>query len=346
MKNTFVFLCTVLCALAGSAQLLNSSFESNSAWPSSIGQYDVVSGWSNAGSESADPDYFHLLGTTACDLPETPVAFVQPRTGEAIMGFVACGTKFTEQREYISTSFQNPLVVGKKYKVGFYLTNGIKTSVSTAGLAVDNIGLFFSTSPAVQDGTSPIFATPQLSISQVFYSRDWVKCEFEFTVDQPYKYLTLGLFGGDADKNITVEEGDNASFAYYFVDDFFMIPEGEPDRPVLDPAGKLPPSLVVNNDASRVPAFQIPNSFTPDGDGVNDVFIPVPATIQTWKFSIFNRWGELVFSTNNPQEGWTGHYQSGPAEGGTYVWEVAYTTVSEADLPIQKSEKGLVTLIR
>lgn len=59
--------------------------------------------------------------------------------------------------------------------------------------------------------------------------------------------------------------------------------------------------------------FYCPNAFTPNADGLNERFIPVisghdPAY---YKFEIFNRWGEKVFVTNNPDEGWLGDYYGG-----------------------------------
>ena len=52
----------------------------------------------------------------------------------------------------------------------------------------------------------------------------------------------------------------------------------------------------------------VPNAFTPDNDGVNDAFHPLGSgyNAETYSFMVFNRWGELVFVTDNAEEPWIG----------------------------------------
>ncbi len=64
----------------------------------------------------------------------------------------------------------------------------------------------------------------------------------------------------------------------------------------------------------------LPNTFTPDGDGVNDVFKPAMYGIQQLEMSIFNRWGEEIFNRSGIETGWDGKTSSGKvAEDGIYV---------------------------
>ena len=66
--------------------------------------------------------------------------------------------------------------------------------------------------------------------------------------------------------------------------------------------------------------FYVPNSFTPNGDGQNDSFIPVLTAgydrSQGYEFNIFNRWGELVFSSVSPGEGWDGTFNNQMVQNG------------------------------
>lgn len=65
----------------------------------------------------------------------------------------------------------------------------------------------------------------------------------------------------------------------------------------------------------------IPNAFTPNGDGRNDVFRLTGIRFQELQeFRVFNRWGEQVFSTINPEAGWDGTFNGKPAEIGTYTY--------------------------
>ena len=66
----------------------------------------------------------------------------------------------------------------------------------------------------------------------------------------------------------------------------------------------------------------MPNAFTPNGDGKNDVFrIPSGALIDLEEFSIFNRWGEVLFSTRDRVTGWDGKYK-GELQSGVFVYVI------------------------
>lgn len=72
-----------------------------------------------------------------------------------------------------------------------------------------------------------------------------------------------------------------------------------------------------------VETFFIPNAFTPNGDGLNDVFRIENIGYQgTGAFQIYNRWGQLVFETHDVTAAWDGTYKGRPAEPGTYYYIV------------------------
>lgn len=70
-----------------------------------------------------------------------------------------------------------------------------------------------------------------------------------------------------------------------------------------------------------------PNAFTPNGDGSNDLFIAIGETddVSFFNMTIFNRWGQLVFETNDAREAWDGNYQGKPSPLGVYVYKYNYT---------------------
>ena len=61
------------------------------------------------------------------------------------------------------------------------------------------------------------------------------------------------------------------------------------------------------------------------------------------KIEIWNRWGQLVFSSEDATKGWDGNYQGSPAQTGVYAYVVNYVTTAEVE---EKVIKGNVTLIR
>ena len=65
--------------------------------------------------------------------------------------------------------------------------------------------------------------------------------------------------------------------------------------------------------------FYFPNTFTPNGDGKNDIFTGFGVGVKTFQMSIYNRWGELIYYTNDMQKGWDGTYMGKEAEVGVYV---------------------------
>ena len=71
----------------------------------------------------------------------------------------------------------------------------------------------------------------------------------------------------------------------------------------------------------------LPNVFTPDGDGINDIFYAVGVDIAKLDFYIFDRWGEQLFYTDDINVGWDGTYKGRLAETETYVWKVWYEDV-------------------
>jgi gliding motility-associated-like protein len=85
----------------------------------------------------------------------------------------------------------------------------------------------------------------------------------------------------------------------------------------------------------------MPSAFSPNGDGVNDVFRIVSKKISLKTFRIFNRWGELVFATNDLNTSWNGEYK-GKRLPGTYVYYVTYTDC----MGEEKLIKGTITVIR
>lgn len=73
--------------------------------------------------------------------------------------------------------------------------------------------------------------------------------------------------------------------------------------------------------------YYIPNSFTPDGDAFNQTFTPVfTSGIDrfSYEMQIYNRWGELIFVSKNPDIGWDGTYNGKIVPAGTYVWKIAF----------------------
>jgi len=96
-----------------------------------------------------------------------------------------------------------------------------------------------------------------------------------------------------------------------------------------------------------MPGLWMPNAFTPDNNGNNDTFKPVTqrTTLEPYEFLVFDRWGQLIFKTTNPEVGWDGKHNGEPCLAGSYTYLVQYR-----EGKIESSEivtkRGMVSLIR
>ncbi len=109
---------------------------------------------------------------------------------------------------------------------------------------------------------------------------------------------------------------------------------------VTDANGCTISDTVVLKTASNI--FAVPNAFTPNGDGLNDVFLPSYLNVDQFEMRIFNRWGQMVFYSDAIDKGWDGTFEGKPEEIGTYVYEISVTFLDG----MKFRRKGNVVLLR
>ena len=90
-------------------------------------------------------------------------------------------------------------------------------------------------------------------------------------------------------------------------------------------------------------AIYAPNAFSPDGDGLNDVFNVSGQGIIDFQMEIYNRWGQMVFKSFNINQKWDGTFRGKDLPTGTYVYKIKIITYGDN----QKSVKsGTISLVR
>ena len=104
--------------------------------------------------------------------------------------------------------------------------------------------------------------------------------------------------------------------------------EGEHQLDLEIDCGRIETTVVVETTDCRNPVF-VPNAFTPNFDGKNDILRPFFNTsfqVDNYEFSVFNRWGNIVHRStiNNPHTGWDGMVNGKNAEVGTYIWSLRF----------------------
>lgn len=88
----------------------------------------------------------------------------------------------------------------------------------------------------------------------------------------------------------------------------------------------------------------VATAFTPNGDNINDYLYPLNAYhITTLRFSVFNRWGQLVFQSNNISSKWDGTFKGIPQPTGVYIWRLSYISTASQKQYVQN---GTTVLIR
>ncbi len=96
-----------------------------------------------------------------------------------------------------------------------------------------------------------------------------------------------------------------------------------------------------------LPALWVPDAFTPNNDGINDVFRPVTkrSTLKPYIFQIYNNWGQLIFESTDPEIGWDGNVNGTICSSGYYYYVIKYRAGEPSASEI-KTSTGIVMLLR
>lgn len=88
----------------------------------------------------------------------------------------------------------------------------------------------------------------------------------------------------------------------------------------------------------------VPTAFSPNGDGLNDIFKPgFGDNVTSYHMQVFNRYGQLIFESRDKANGWDGTYKKVPQDSGTYIWQIRYTTSTNKNIQLLQ---GTVLLIQ
>lgn len=167
---------------------------------------------------------------------------------------------------------------------------------------------------------------------------------------------TTDILQSYVDFNNLTPAGTYSSFWWYFGDT--PAPDSVTHHPThyydSDYAGQYLTTLIVANEHGCTDTTQrlvvvnpnyvvyIPNAFTPNGDGINDIFSAKGYYIDKFNMDIYDRWGELVFSSNDISKGWDGTIKGKLAENSVYVWKAVIMDAQHK----RHEMTGSVTLIK
>jgi gliding motility-associated-like protein len=317
----------IWCALASSLQaqtnlVYNGDFEMYDTCPISVStpwdhQLERCLGWTIP--TYATSDYFNACAGSGggVGVPLNTCGYQIPHSGNAYCGI---GIWQTAEWwfEYIQGSTVVPLNAGRTYHIEFYISNSY-----CFPYAVDQIGLYLSPNPISRPDPLPFNnIMPQLTTDQVLYivdSLNWIKVEGLYTATGGEQFVTIGRFVDTANMYFFPVEVDTLGSAigtYLYIDDVRI-------------------TLVESE-------LNVPNVFSPNADGTNDVFNITTVNVVDLTCTIYDRWGRLVATLNSPDESWDGSFSGSPCTEGTYFYHCS--AIGNDNVIYNK--KGIVQLMR
>jgi gliding motility-associated-like protein len=241
--------------------------------------------------------------------PDIGLGFQYPKTGKNMAAIFITENIFQTYREYIQNELLLPLEANKYYQLSFYVNSGDIFNYTS------DIGVYISNNAISQLGSySNLLFSPQIKNPSNNFITDtmgWQKVSGIYKAVGGEKYLTIGCFDDSASIILSNYDPLTAGGVYLFLDDFIF-------------------------EESQM-ELVIPNVFSPNADGLNDVFSISVENVFNWKCTIYNRWGEKLFELNEKNKLWDG----ADAVDGIYFYIFSGETEDE-----EIKENGFLQLLR
>lgn len=341
--NKLFFISLLFCANLGLAQtyidvtdqyIQNPSFEEYSACPQSNSAYpsdmwvDSVVGW--YAPTAGTSDYFNACNSSLNGVPNNWIGSnINSYDGNGYCGFLAYSLEpptYGMWCEYLQTHLLQPLKTNVRYRFTMRIrrANGFN-------LAVQQIGANFSFVNMISSDVKPYYLTPTVLNNTGFLTDTlgWTLVSGDFKATGIENFLTIGWFG------------DTISNDYLF----FIPPNIDPntgDSLYLTETYYLVDSLKLYEMEYDISDFNL-NVFSPNGDHVNDVIDLSVYKFKELNFVVVNRWGKIVWETNDYNSVWEGNTTSGEMlSEGTYFYRLQ--GVDSSGVKINKN--GFVQVVR
>lgn len=291
------------------------------------GQYYVsLSAISEFGCETSFTDSIMIYPTPVVDYNLSELAFCQ--FGEVI---------FSD-----SSSIENPYEI---VEWEWVLNGDLVSTQSSFTYQAEEEGVFDMTLTVYSDeGCSSeleiqnvfeVWPSPEAAFEYYPESGEITLTEIEFTDLSDGAISWYYNFGDGSESNEQNPMYDFGDFGTYlitlFVDNEFGCTDSTSHELILNPSIQI----------------YVPNAFTPDNDGINEVFKPVMYgfEVEEYAFQIWNRWGEMIFESNDPDQGWIGNSENGDhyVQNDVYVWKLI---VKPQHNPEVKELNGWVTIVK
>lgn len=278
----------------------NPSFEDTVYCPNGTNNPQALALWFNP--TLATPDYYNTCANNGGGVPANDWGYQEAQDGNGYFGIITYGQSFnvSNYREYLEVELLESLVAGKTYYWCMYVS-----LLDSVDYASNNIGISLTNSQI-----SNLSSEEMLNTSIYWNSTEiitdnvhWTKISGSFIATGGEKFLTIGNFHTQSNTSYNQINTNSigGEFAYYYIDNVYL--------------GTVPCVDVV---------LEIPNIFTPNNDGLNEIFTFKEAQgVHDFSISIYNRWGNCVYSGENTFN-WDGTNNNEPVTEGIYFYRIEY----------------------
>jgi gliding motility-associated-like protein len=314
--------------------ILNPDLEEYICCPNNMTMISCATYWSQPITSGSTSDYFNTCGLDSLIGPDILPFFKHEFFGEGYAGIHAYGYNGNTippalRREYLQGTLSTDLYPGQCYYCSFWVKL-FNLENQTPFAAIDAIGIYFSdTLPKQADTDAMAMYFPAQVNNQtgriITDTTSWTKITDTFIAGGGERYFTVGTFKQESEINKEYFYSPHNNFSYYFFDNFSLCPCSD----------TIPPPEPPN-------AVYIPNIFSPNGDGNNDVLYVRGQNISAVDFKVYNRWGNLVYEGKDHYSGWDGRFQSKACPEGVYFY-MAKVTYANGEVV---TKTGNVTLVR
>lgn len=268
----------------------DGSLEDTVCCPNAGSQLYCASPWFEAGPT---PDYFH-----ECDylgIVGVPLQGLYAEDGKAFAGchnyqYFSTGGGV----EFIEYPLPDSLRKGKKYQIGFYVcpSKWAYAPHDAFHAKLTNDSLIITALPYY---AQPDIANPSGNI--IADTLSWTLVFGYYTAKGGERFVTLGNFYPASKTNFAPGWDSTTASSYYYFDNLY----------------------IYEVEDTTTDNIFIPNAFSPNGDGENDLFY-VQGDLEELHCEIFNRWGEKVAELTQPNESWDGTVSGQKCNTGVYLY--------------------------
>lgn len=303
---------------AGSSVTLSASGGNNYSW-----DQDVVNGVSFIPTST---NTYTVTSAGACASSDQITVTVEP------IPTIDFSSDFTSGCSPLEVQFDNQTIGNNTYQWNFgdgttsNLENPIHTFITSGCKNITLIATSINgcTNTWIKDNFICVSENPTVQFTANINEISSQNSTVEFTNSSSGATSFTWSFG---DGNFSNEESPSHDYNPYLLENQLVTLIGTNSMGCID-------SAMVTIYFTSIPSIYVPNAFTPNGDEFNQTFLPKAGDgidVTNYLFYIFNRWGGLVFETNDIHIGWDGTFMGFPSPEGEYIWKMQYGIIDGID---------------